>query len=119
MSYTEPSAAPGNVRITSSTTTFLEFAWDEIPCGFRGGAISYSITLNSTSPKTENTTDTAIILSGLDPCTSYKFTVKASNSQGDGDESCTIGDTQIDSKYQGSSNGKFKGRNENGKYSDK
>ena len=100
MSYTEPSAAPGNVRITSSTTTFLEFAWDEIPCGFRGGAISYEYTLDTTPPRSDTTTDTAVTLSGLDPCTSYLFKVNASNSAGDGSEGSTRAPTDDESKYR-------------------
>ena len=91
-------AAPGNLRIPGSTATLLQFAWDAIPCGSRGGLISYRYTLDTTPPRTGITAATSIALGDLDPCTTYVFVVMASNSVGDGGESSTTGDTLVASK---------------------
>ena len=95
-----PTAIPANIRTTSTAKTTITFEWDEIPCGSRGGAISYKYTLDTTPPRSDTTTDTAITLTGLDRCTSYLFKVKASNSAGGGGEGSTTASTDNESKYQ-------------------
>ena len=100
--YTQlaPTAAPANVRITSTTTTTLTYAWDHIPCGSRGGSISYKYTLDSIPPEAGTTTATTTTLTGLGPCTSYLFKVRATNDAGDGSEGSASGSTNNESKHR-------------------
>ena len=84
----------------STTSTSLRYAWAEIPCGSRGGPIVYKYTLDTTTPTTGTTTNAAITLTGLDPCTSYLFKVRATNDAGEGDEGSATGSTNDESKYR-------------------
>ena len=71
--------------------TKITFGWNEIPCGSRGGYITYKYTLDSRPPTT--TPNTAVTLTGLNPCTSYLFKVRAINDAGDGGEGSVMGST--------------------------
>ena len=97
--FPEPSHAPANVRLTATTTTSLEYAWDYIPCGSRGGSIYFNYNVDTSPPKMGATPNTAITLNGLDPCTPYRFTVRATTSAGDGSEGSATGSTDNGSKY--------------------
>ncbi|XP_072016302.1 receptor-type tyrosine-protein phosphatase T-like [Amphiura filiformis] len=79
-SETTPTGAPENVTY-EATSESLSVSWLQPPCGFRGGRIvSYQYTLvdNSDGNRIENdTTETSVDVSGLEPCGSYQFDVYA------------------------------------------
>ena len=101
VTFIEPTAVPDNVHITASTTTSLDYAWDEIPCWSRGGTISYKYSLDSSPPKTGTTINTHKSVSGLIACGTYEFKVQATNSAGDSDDGSESGETDVESKYKG------------------
>ena len=68
-------AAPSNVAFTS-TTTSITFTWDEIPCGSRGGSITYEYVFDSNIGTSTSTSET---YNQLTPCSSFQFKVRASN----------------------------------------
>ena len=92
-----PAAAPSNVTFTS-TTTSITFTWDEIPCGSRGGSITYEYVFDSNNGTSKSTSET---FNQLRPCSSYRFKVRAKNEAGHGLYSSeVIGETQDESKYK-------------------
>ena len=94
----EPAVAPPNVRITATTTASIVYAWDTIPCGSRGGSITYKYSLDSSPPKNGTTPNTHTSVSDLTACAQYEFNVRASNSAGDGVEGSVSGDTDVEGK---------------------
>ncbi|XP_072048531.1 uncharacterized protein [Amphiura filiformis] len=84
---TGPSGPPANVRNSSRTNTSLSFEWDRILCGKRGGPniFMYELSDINGNPINSGTTpDMIVTFVDLDPCTKYRFRVKASNDVGDG-----------------------------------
>ena len=76
-----PTAAPTNLAY-NSTTTSLNFTWDDIPCGSRGGPYTYKYTFH-TSPSVD-TSNAFVAFSDLTPCSDYGFHVLGFNGAGDG-----------------------------------
>ncbi|XP_072047711.1 receptor-type tyrosine-protein phosphatase F-like [Amphiura filiformis] len=77
-----PSAAPSNVRYTNVSSTSVSFIWDEVACGHRRGNIfQYHCTITSTTDSAYNKEKYAVertaSYEGLQPCTTYDFTVVA------------------------------------------
>ena len=85
---TDPTAAPSNVQSTATTSSSLTFTWDEIPCGSRGGDISYKYIFDSSAET--STTDKSVTFNQLAACSSYDFKVRGSNTKGDGPWSSTV-----------------------------
>ncbi|XP_033636809.1 receptor-type tyrosine-protein phosphatase F-like [Asterias rubens] len=83
---TKPEAP--TVIVDSTSTDYIEFAW-ELPCGRTGGNITeyrykYKKATDNKFMQTTTTTDTRIRITSLTPCTSYVFQVTALNSIGKG-----------------------------------
>ena len=90
-------AAPSNVIFTS-TTTSITFTWDEIPCGSRGGSITYEYVFDS---NTGTSTSTSVTFNQLTPCSSFQFKVRATNEVGRGTYSSEVtGETKDQSKSE-------------------
>ncbi len=90
--HTDPSGAPQNVALLSSSATSVMFSWSEVACGQRNGSITgYDCTLRIKDGMTLQTThspDEVEEISGLNlQCgVNYEFAVKAVNSIGAGPE---------------------------------
>lgn len=71
--------APGNARKTSTTSTSVNLAWDAV-----NGARNYTIYRSDLGVKEPvgYSTDTKAIMGGLQPNTTYKFTVAAVSTSG-------------------------------------
>ena len=90
-------AAPSNVTFTSATTS-ITFTWDEIPCGSRGGSITYEYVFDS---NTGTSTSTSVTFNQLTPCSSFQFKVRATNEVGSSFYSLdVIGKTKNQSKSE-------------------
>ncbi|XP_072048335.1 uncharacterized protein [Amphiura filiformis] len=84
---TAPSGPPADVRNSSRTNTSLSFEWDRVPCGKRGGPNIFMYELSDINDNPINsgpTPDMFVTFVDLDPCTKYRFRVKASNDVDDG-----------------------------------
>ena len=93
--FSEPSAAPSNVKLQSSTSSSLTISWDTVFCSYRNGAItSYTYRLYTSSGNTVEVTDdtpmTSVTISDLLPNTQYYFSVGARTEGGDGPTSGDI-----------------------------
>ena len=93
-SFVAPTAAPQNFYVVAINRTAIEVEWDLPPSNDRGGIIrGYKLYYQSTSSGVEqiinisdNTTDVYIV-NGLEPATSYRFSVLAYTNVGDGPRS--------------------------------
>ena len=95
---TVPTARPGDVRVATSTKTSLNFTWNALQCGTRGGIIKYYYTLETTPPIIDITSSTSVLFQDLDSCTTHPFKVRAVNSIGVGPEVSISGTTLNDGK---------------------
>ncbi|XP_072027044.1 phosphatidylinositol phosphatase PTPRQ-like [Amphiura filiformis] len=87
-----PSAAPNNVRNTTFSVTSVNFIWDEVTCGHRRGfVLQYHCMITSTTDSADNkeqyTFERNALFEGLQPCTTYDFTVAADTVDGIGPRS--------------------------------
>jgi hypothetical protein len=71
-----------SIRIISSTTTTIEFEWDE-PCSNNSTITGYSVYLNG-EVQVENLGELFYVIENLQPKTCYKIHVVANSDQGDG-----------------------------------
>ena len=104
--YTEPSAAPVNVRGHNTSSTSILVQWGNVPAEDRNGKIlSYTVTYKvgegDALTKVVNAPATQTTLSGLNEHTEYSITVFASTSKGGGtaNEPAIKVTTDEDSKY--------------------
>ena len=96
-SYLAPSAPPTNVTISEVTYNSITILWGEVHCIRRNGDITgYSVQYGvhgSGSTQTLNVTGgatTEVIITDLDPTTTYSIEVAAVNSAGAGVYSAVI-----------------------------
>ncbi|XP_072027055.1 phosphatidylinositol phosphatase PTPRQ-like [Amphiura filiformis] len=87
-----PSGSPINVESTSVSTTTASFIWDEVTCGERrGNIIQYHCKIISETDLADNAemdaSNKMILFEGLQPCTTYDFTVAAVTMAGMGPRS--------------------------------
>eukprot|EP00731_Ephydatia_muelleri_P029992 Em0021g515a len=80
-----PSAPPASLVNTSSTSTTVALAWDQVPCIHQNGNISgyiicYGIMGTNWTTKCDSIFVTTYTATGLDPYTIYAFKVAAMNS---------------------------------------
>ena len=80
--FTAPSAAPQNVRVTATTTVSLTFAWDPPPDGTQNGVIRrYDATVTevatSTLIGTYEVTEQELTVNSLQAYTNYHISVSA------------------------------------------
>ncbi|XP_072041064.1 receptor-type tyrosine-protein phosphatase T-like [Amphiura filiformis] len=82
-----PTLSPSNLRLENQGTCHLQFNWDNLPCGSRGGEITYVYEIydiiNQTTQSGTASTNTAMI-DDLDCLGNYQVRVKAQNSVGGG-----------------------------------
>ena len=92
--HAAPTGAPRNFHVVAINKTAIEVQWDLPPFGSRGGVIrGYKLFFRAANGEEEmlinipdNTTDVYIV-EGLEPNTSYTFSVLAYTSVGDGPRS--------------------------------
>ncbi|XP_072042726.1 receptor-type tyrosine-protein phosphatase F-like [Amphiura filiformis] len=85
----EPSKPPENVTTKMVTADSITFQWLEPPCDKRNGLImsySYILTDESNGQMIANSTtnSTSVTIGDLRPCTTYNFTINATNDAGMG-----------------------------------
>ena len=79
---TAPSALPGSIKLENPGLNSLEFSWIDVPCGNRGGPLTYDYILTGTPEKTGNVPSATATIIGLTACSQYQFKVRAKNSEG-------------------------------------
>ncbi|XP_072041080.1 netrin receptor unc-40-like [Amphiura filiformis] len=82
-----PTVVPSNLQLHDRGLCSLTFAWDDLPCGSRGGTINYIYELvndiNGDTVRGQPTTN-YIFINTLDCVVDYKFRVAAGSSKGPG-----------------------------------
>ena len=104
--FSEPTAAPSNVRGHNTSSTSILVEWDDVPAYDQNGIImSYNITYqslteNHSNSTTVNYTVRQVTLSDLKEFVNYSITVFASTKIGDGPASDPVYvKTDEDSEY--------------------
>ena len=91
--YSEPNAAPSNVRGHNISSTLILVQWGDVPADNQNGIIlSYTVTYTALpggrpQPKVVKAPATETTLTGLNEYTNYSITVFASTVKGDGNVS--------------------------------
>ena len=104
--FSEPTAAPSNVRGHNTSSTSILVEWDDVPDFDQNGIITnytityQSLTENHSNSTTANYTVRQVTLSDLKEFVNYSITVFASTKIGDGPASDPVYvKTDEDSKY--------------------
>ncbi|XP_038074894.1 receptor-type tyrosine-protein phosphatase F-like [Patiria miniata] len=89
-----PTAPPSHATCTGIFTNSLDFAWDEVPCGDRGGQIlEYNYRLvpaSGGSSLTQTITSRSVVINEISSCTEFNFQVQAVGTNGEGPYSNVI-----------------------------
>ena len=95
--YTAPTSAPTDFHVNTISSTAIEVLWELPPYNSRGGIIRgyklFVVPANGGQERTinirDNTTDVYVV-GGLSVATSYRFSVLAYTSVGDGPRSIAL-----------------------------
>jgi chitodextrinase len=87
--YSVPSGAPVNATTSHVTATSVRLRWHPPAPRHRNGLIIlyeivYRLDANFIDEWTTNTSDTTIVIEGLEPAKDYQFQIRAYTSQGSG-----------------------------------
>ena len=87
--FAVPSGSPLNVTLTTVNPTSARLQWDPPAIRHRNGAIvlyeiMYRLDMNFIDDYTTNTSDTWIVVEGLQPATDYHFQIRAYTAKGSG-----------------------------------
>ena len=95
--YTAPTGAPTQFHVNAINSTSIEVLWELPPYNSRGGVIlGYKLFITPTSGGSERTFDITdnstdvFVVGGLQPATSYRFSVLAYTRVGDGPRSIAL-----------------------------